>query len=207
MTKDELLALGLTEELAGKILEGYKGYVPKARFDEVNNAKKAAEDTIKERDGQLEALKKNSGDAEALKAEIIRLQGENKAAADKYAEDLKAMQIAAAVERELTAAGAKNLKAAKALLELDKAELDGDTVKGLADQIKKLKADETSKFLFDEVKTPVIKGMTPQSGSGITPDPKAGAFESRLAEARKNHNTLEAIKIKQEAAAEGIALL
>lgn len=71
---------------------------------------------VKERDRQLEALKKASGDAEALKAEIEKLQGENKAAAAKYASDLKALQISNAVERELTAAGAKNLKAVKALL-------------------------------------------------------------------------------------------
>lgn len=97
MTKEDLIALGLTEEQAGKVLDGYKGYVPKSRFDEVNNAKKAAEETIKERDGQLEALKKSSGDAEALKAEIAKLQGENKAAADRYAAEIKSMQVSSAV--------------------------------------------------------------------------------------------------------------
>lgn len=169
MTKEELIALGLTEEQAGKVLDGYKGYVPKSRFDEVNNAKKAAEDTIKERDKQLEDLKKNSGDAEALKAEIAKLQGENKANADKYAAEIKAMQINSAVEKELTAAGAKNLKAVKALLaDLDKAELDGETVKGLADQIKKLKGGEDTKFLFGDT-TPGFVGAKANN------DPKGGA--------------------------------
>ena len=169
MTKEELIALGLNEEQAGKVLEGYKGYVPKTRFDEVNAAKKAAEDTVKERDKQLEDLQKTSGDAEALKAEIAKLQGENKAAADKYAADLKAMQISNAVEKELTAAGAKNLKAVKALLnDLDKAELDGETVKGLADQIKALKEAEDTKFLFNEA-APGFKGVKGGRGSGGNP--------------------------------------
>lgn len=206
MTKEELIALGLSEEQAGKVLEGYKGYVPKSRFDEVNDAKKAAEATIKERDKQLEDLKRNSGDAEALKAEIAKLQGENKAAADKYAADIKAMQINNAVEKELTAAGAKNLKAVKALLnDLDKAELDGETVKGLADQIKKLKEEEGTKFLFED--KPGLNGVAAGQGRKTPPDPKTEGFAARLNEARKNGNTLEAIKIKQEAAAEGVSLL
>ena len=70
MTKEALIALGLTEEQASKVLEGYTGYVPKSRFDEVNEAKKKAEANVKERDKQLEELKKSSGDADALKAEI-----------------------------------------------------------------------------------------------------------------------------------------
>ena len=206
MTKEELIALGLNEEQAGKVLEGYKGYVPKTRFDEVNAAKKAAEDTVKERDKQLEDLKKASGDSEALKAQIAQLQADNKAAADKYAADLKAVQINSAVEKELTAAGAKNLKAVKALLEgLDKAELDGENVKGLADQIKKLKEDEGTKFLFDD--KPGITGVKAGQGSKTPPDPKTAGFAARLDEARKNGNTIEAIKIKQEAAAAGVSLM
>ena len=151
MTKEELMALGLTEEQAAKVLEGYKGYVPKTRFDEVNEAKKKAEAIVAERDKQLEALKKASGDAEALKAEIAKLQDENKAVADRYKADLKALLVNSIVERDLFKAGAKNIKAAKALIvDLDKAELDGENVKGLADQIKKLQEDEGSKFLFED---------------------------------------------------------
>lgn len=150
MTKETLIALGLTEEQAGKVLDSYKGYVPKSRFDEVNNAKKTAEETIRARDKQLEELKKKSGDADALKAEIEKLQSENKTAADKFAADLKALKINNAVERALSSAGAKNLKAVKALLDLNEAEMDGEDVKGLADQIKRLKANEDTKFLFGE---------------------------------------------------------
>lgn len=161
MTKEELIALGLTDEQAGKVLDGYKGYVPKTRFDEVNEAKKTAESQLVERDKQLETLKKSSGDMDALKAEITKLQEKNKTDAAEYAAALKAMQINNAVERELMAAGAKNVKATKALLELDKAEMDGDTVKGLAEQIKKLKGDESSKFLFNEEKSNQLKGLAP----------------------------------------------
>ena len=161
MTKEELMALGLTEEQAAKVLEGYKGYVPKTRFDEVNEAKKRAEGVIAERDKQLDALQKASGDAEALKAQIAKLQDENKVAADKFKADIKALLVNSIVERDLFKAGAKNIKAAKALLvDLDKAELDGENVKGLADQIKKLQEDEGSKFLFDD-RGSQLKGLVP----------------------------------------------
>ena len=46
MKKEDLIALGLTEEQIEKVLnansEQLKGFIPKARFDEVNNAKKQA---------------------------------------------------------------------------------------------------------------------------------------------------------------------
>lgn len=173
MTKEQLVAMGLSEELVNKVLEGYKGYVPKARFDEVNDAKKKAEDTIKERDGQLEALKKSGGDVEALKGEIAKLQTENKAAAEKAAAELKEVQISNAVEKALMGANAKNLKAVKALLNLDKAELDADgNVKGLKEQIEGLAKADDSKFLFAEAnggKTS-ITGVKPIDGK----DPAGG---------------------------------
>src|SRR5574344_2115696 len=150
MTKEELIKLGLTEDQAVKIVEEYKTYIPKARFDEVNEAKKNAEALIAERDKQLETLKKSTGDVEQLKASIKQLQDDNAAAKSKYDADLKTMQIDNAVERALLSSGARNTKAVKALLDLSKAELEGEGVKGLMEQVAKLKSDENSKFLFKE---------------------------------------------------------
>lgn len=187
MTKDELKALGLTDEQADKVIEGYKSHVPKSRFDEVNEAKKKAEATVAERDKQLEELKKNSGDADALKAQIEKLQGENKTAAAKYAADLKALQVNNAVERALSAAGAKNNKAVKALLtDLDKAELDGEEVKGLADQIKKLKEGEDTKFLFGDSNVFGVKPGQKKDGTPSTKKPEEMTY-SELAAYMESH--------------------
>ncbi len=151
MKKEDLIKLGLSEEMAQKVAEAsaeeLKGFIPKARFDEVNEAKKQLEKDIKTRDEQLEALKKI--DAEGLKAEIEKLQKENKAAKEKYEAELKQLQLNNAVEKALIAAKAKNIKAVKALLDLEKLELDGETVKGLDEQVKKLQESDDSKFLFD----------------------------------------------------------
>ena len=168
MNKEKLLALGLTEEQVKAVLEGFKGYVPPERFNEVNEAKKNAEALVSERDKQIEGLKKSTGDSEALKAEIEKLQGENKAAKEKYEADIKTLRINNAIDSALTKAGAKNLKAVRALLDMEKITLDGDEVKGIDEQIKGLSKADDSSFLFNvkdgEAKTP--KGMKSPDGAG-----------------------------------------
>lgn len=68
MTKESLMAMGLTEDQATKVMEALNGsFVPKTRFNEVNTELQTAKATIKERDSQLEALQKSTGDVEALK--------------------------------------------------------------------------------------------------------------------------------------------
>lgn len=180
MRKEDLMKIeGMTEALADKIAaasaEELKGYIPKTRFDEVNEAKKNAEALVKERDTQLEALKKSGEGSDALKKQIEELQEANKTAKEKYEADIRKMAIDNAVALALKDAGAKNSKAALALLtDLDKAVLNEDgTVKGLAKQIEELKKSDS--YLFEAGTqtgaagagtgtTPA--GMTPQGGAG-----------------------------------------
>lgn len=186
MKKEDFLKLGLSEEQAEKAAqasaEELKGFIPKSRFDEVNEQKKKLDDDIKTRDKQLEELKKL--DAEGLKAEIEKLQGENKTAKEKYEAELKQIQLDNAIEKALVGAKAKNTKAVKALLDLEKIKLDGEAVIGLEDQIKKLTEGEDSKFLFD-VKTdekPNFKGIVPgeKGDQGNDDQPKTLADAIKL---------------------------
>ena len=212
MNKEKLIEMGLTEELATSVMKELDGnYVPKARFNEVNTELKQAKDQVKERDSQLETLKKNVGDSEELKKQIEALQNDNKTKDEAHAAEIKQIKIDAAVDKALADAKAKNPKAVKALLDLAKAEISDDgTIKGLDAQIKTLSEAEDSKFLFDtdntQNKNQNSKGFVPgQKKDGV---PGASSeYETRLAEERKNGNTLEAIKIKQEAAADGVVLL
>ena len=167
MKKEDLIKLGLTEELAQKVADAFaeylKGFIPKSRFDEVNEAKKKLEQ-------DLEALKKI--DAEGLQAEIERLQKENEATKEKYEAELKQIRINNAVERALIASKAKNIKAVKALLDLENVELDEDgNIKGLDKQIKKLQESEDSSFLFDiqSSNKQQLKGFKPGESSDGTP--------------------------------------
>lgn len=164
MKKEELIKLGLDEETAKKVeaasTEELKGYVEKTKYSELETVKNQLEESNKTVNKQLEDLKKNTGDAEALKAEIQKMQDENKSKETEYANNIKKLKVDNAVELALIGAKAKNTKAVKALLNLENLEIGEDgKVKGLEDQIKNLTKDEGTAFLFEaESKTETPKG-------------------------------------------------
>lgn len=173
MKKEDLVKLGLDEETAAKVeaasIEELKGFIPKARFDEVNTEKKRLETTLAERNTELEVLKNSSGDAEALKQQITQLQEQYQQKDAAHAAEIAQLKLDAAIDAALTDAKAKNHKAVKALLDLENALLQDDgSVKGLEDQLKALKQAEDSKFMFEDStkQKPNLKGAkTGESGN------------------------------------------
>lgn len=156
MKRTELEALGLSKEQVDSIM--------KINGDDIENAKKVAtaeteslqnqidslQMTLKERNKQLEDLQKSTGNVDDLKQQIATLQADNKAKDEEHAKELMQLKVDTAVEKALTGANAKNIKAVKALLDLTDAKLDKDgNVKGLSEQIEKLTTGEDTKFLFD----------------------------------------------------------
>lgn len=190
MKKEDLIKLGLTEEQAEKVAEVFaeelKGFIPKFRFDEVNEAKKRLEEDLKKRDQQLEELKKLN--PEKLQEEINRLQEENKQAQKQYEEELNKIKLENAIEKALISAKAKNIKAVKALLDLEKIKLNGEELIGLKEQLDNLQKAEDSKFLFniaDEKPSFNFKGIKPgektdKSGTDDQPKTLADAIRTKL---------------------------
>lgn len=171
MTKEKLLEWGLTEEQATKVMEGLNGsFVTKARFNEVNTELTTAKNTIKERDTQLETLKKSTGDTKALQDQITQLQTDNANQKKAHEAEMKALKIGNAVDMALTGAKAKNNTAVKALLVdfIGKAELAEDgTVKGLDDEVKKLVEGKDTAFLFEKSTGTKFKGAkSAEKGDG-----------------------------------------
>ena len=176
MKKEDLMKIeGMTEELATKVAEQsaeeLKSFIPKSRFDEVNEAKKNAEALVKERDKQLEDVKKSTGDNEELKKQIEQLQEDNKATVKKYEADIKKMQIDNAVQSALKDADVKNVTAVMALLkDLDKAELAEDgTIKGLSEQIQELQKSDSYLFNIKDVQKVTPSGVTPANSQTRVP--------------------------------------
>lgn len=171
MNKEDLLKLGLSEEQAEKVLsvnaEQLKGFIPKHRFDEVNTTKKDLESQIADRDKQLEELKKNNKDNEELQNTIKQLQESNKMAQEEYQANLSKIKLDNAVDIALNGAKAKNIKAVKALLDMDKVKFENEALSGLEEQLKALQEAEDSKFLFEtkETKQADFSGVKPGAGN------------------------------------------
>ena len=152
MNKQQFIDLGLSEDLATKAEAESKkeleGYIPKTRFDEVNNSKKELEKTVKERDTQLEEVKKNSGDNAELKKQIETLQADNKKKDDDYQTQLKDLQISNAIKLAI-ADKAQDTDLVAGLFDKSKLILSDDgKITGLDEQLKTLK--ESKGFLFKE---------------------------------------------------------
>lgn len=194
VNKEQLIALGLTEEQADKVIAGFGAMIPKSRFDEVNQAKKDLEKQIADRDKQLEELKKI--DAEGLQAKIDELQKANETTKSEYEAKLKETQLTSALKLAL-AGKVHDADLVASLIDKEKIELgeDGNITKGLDEQIKSLQ--EAKSFLFVENKpnTPTFKGFAPIDGKsgdqGSKGDDANNNFGKQVAEFAKNANSLE----------------
>lgn len=158
MTKQELMELGLPEEAADRVL---KEHVPYDRFKQVNDDKKALEGQVAERDKAIEGLnaKVKAGEDAATSIQQLQEQLKEKDAA------VLAVRKDAAIQVALTQAKARNPKAALALLEADKLELQEDgTVKGLKEALEGLQKSDA--YLFD-----TGEPAKPTGAGGFNPPP------------------------------------
>src|SRR5690554_3239124 len=79
-----------------------KHLIPKDKYNELSERAKKLETDIADRDKQLEDLSKTAGASEELKKQIEQLQAENKAAAEKYAAEIKDLQIKGAIKSAIS---------------------------------------------------------------------------------------------------------
>lgn len=119
MKKEDLTALGLTEEQITEI-QKLNGLDIKKEQEKVSKVE-LERDNYK---GQLEtaqdALKKFDGvDVEQLKGEITKLNTDLQTKESEYQSKLSDMTFSQSIEAAITAAGGKNAKAVKALLDID----------------------------------------------------------------------------------------
>lgn len=202
--KDKLLKLGLTDEMAQKVVDNFGEivdgiYVTKERFNEINSELKKANETIKERDGQLVKLGESTKNVEGLKEEIEILKLNNKEAAKKAAEELMAERKSNAIKFELLGK-VHNADITMSQLKMDNIIMDnnGKIVSGLKEQIEDLK--KTDGYLFipennnNSSTQAYVKGATPKDGETVatTNISKAEQFAKSLA--ANNNNIVKGSK-------------
>ena len=171
MKKEDLIAMGLSEEQAENVMKSLDGnYVPKQRFNEVNEKFKTAEKTVAERDKQLEELKKSGGDSETLKKQIEQLQKDNAEQKKAHDAEIAQIQLDNAINSALTGAGAKNNIAVRAMLgDTSKLKVGDDgTVKGLDDLIKAVQKSDP--YMFNTPQQNKFSGFEPGNAGDVKPN-------------------------------------
>lgn len=173
MNKEDLIAMGLTEEQAKKVMDSFDGnYVTKTRFNEVNEENKTLKKSVSDRDKQLEDLKKSSGDNEELKKQIETLQQENANQKKAHDAEMTQLRLDNAIDAALTAAGAKNIKAVRALIDTSKVKVGEDgKLTGFDDLLSAVQKSDS--YLFTEKQQKQnFKGFQPGASGNVKPGTK-----------------------------------
>ncbi len=178
MKKEDFLKIGVSEELAAACekasLDELKDFVPRMKMNEVSEENKTLKQTVSDRDKQLETLKKSNGDSAELKKQIEVLQQQNAEEKAAHEKEMAQLKLDNAVENALTAAGAKNNKALRALLDTEKIKLDSSgKLEGLEEQLKEVRKSDPYMFNEKETEPTSFKGFQPGASSDVKPDGKA----------------------------------
>ena len=198
MEREFLKGLGLEKDAIDKIMaeNGKDIELEKGKLKDIQSQLVTANNTIKERDKQLETLKNSPDNPETLKQQIQQLQDDNKAKDEAHQKEIKELKVNSALEKALTNAKAKNAKAVQALLDLgDDVELNEDgTIKGLDEKIKALKKSDAYMF-NDDKQTVKIDGAKPNASPNnpANPNPardpnKPKTYEDFVAELEAQNN-------------------
>ena len=173
MKKEDLIAMGLTEEQAKKVMDSLDGnYVTKTRFNEVNEENKTLKKSVSDRDKQLEDLKKSSGDNEELKKQIETLQQENANQKKAHDAEMTQLRLDNVIDAALTAAGAKNIKAVRALIDTSKVKVGEDgKLTGFDDLLSAVQKSDSYLFTEKQQKQS-FKGFQPGASGNVKPGTK-----------------------------------
>lgn len=169
------------KEYKDKDLEDISGgtYIPKTRFDQVNETAKEYKKQVDERDIQITKLKEEFKDTAGLKEKVEQLESDNKTQKETYEKQLADIAFNNALEKSLGDYKIKDSKLVMALIDKDKLKVDGDSVIGLKEQIEPLQ--KSHEYLFEKE----VKG----TGSFVTggeggSEPTKTNFASELGKQR-----------------------
>lgn len=155
MKTETLKAMGLTQEQIDQIMaeNGKDIAAEQAKFTAKEAELTSANQTIK---SLQDAAKKFEGtDPEKLKQDLADLQ-------KKYDTDMADTKRNSALDMALMQANVHDVKAARALLNLDEVKLDGEKLLGLDSQLEGLKKDKA--WLFAAAEPPKPPTYNPPSG-------------------------------------------
>ena len=158
-------------------------YIEKSKFDEVKQAKKQLETDIKDRNTQLEDLKKSAGDNATLKQQIEQLQNDNKKKDEEYQAELKDLKLTNAIKLAITDS-AQDVDLVSGLIDKSKLILSDDgKITGLDEQINGLKEGKSFLFKSEESTNNTNIQFTKRTNGG-----EGGATQKSLSELMQAKN-------------------
>lgn len=161
--------VSLTSEM--KLVDLKEGnYVSKEKYESLLDEKTKLSEQLTDRDKQLNDLKKL--DPEKMQEKIKELEEANKKVSDDFKKEIHQNKVNSAIEIALNKANAKNLKAVRALLNIDiDSAVFGDdgTLQGLDEAINGIKSSDS--YLFESNKPQGFVSKEPaQSEPNNIPD-------------------------------------
>lgn len=162
MKRDELKALGLEDAVIDKIMDlnGTDINAVKGKLTNAEETIQTLQATIGERDADIQTLKETAGNSEELNTKLADLQSKYDADTQNLNNQIQQSKVNSALEMALLSNKARNAKAVKALIDMDKIELAEDgTINGLDEQLEALKAEND--FLFASEEQPKLPRMVP----------------------------------------------
>lgn len=169
MKTEELKALGLNEEQIAGIfkLYGKSENKNKEDIDKITAERDSLADKLKT---ATEALKGFEGiDVKELEGKISSLQSDLKAKDDEYTAKIADLSFNSLLDNLITASGAKNAKATKALLDLDNLRSSKNQKEDITAAIQAIKADND--YLFTSAEP--IKNAVTATNTNTDKDPMA----------------------------------
>ena len=152
----------VTEKLGDKkIMVDDGNFIPKSRFDQVNDDKKAYKSQVEKLQADLEGVSKKAGEVDGLNTVITEL----KQSLETKDKEISDRELNYSLDSALKDAKCKNTKALKALLDMEGIKYQEGKLYGLENQLTSLK--ESDSYLFD-LDTP------PSSTGGIGGFPRGG---------------------------------
>lgn len=165
MTKDELMKLGLSEDVADKVVEDYgKNYVSKDQFNAKNDKLKSVEGELSKVRGEIDNLQKANASNDELKKQIDALKADSDKRTAEYEAKIKSMEIDSIVNAALSGVKSKNNKAVRALLDLTDAQVENGEIKGLKKQLDLVVKENP--YLFGDNTKPVGTPAGNDGGKG-----------------------------------------
>ena len=122
-------------------------YVSKQKHDDALAEITGYKEQIANRDKDIVALKEAAKGNDELTTKYTELQGKYEKDTKDLQDKLTQSQYNSAVDLALMGSGAKNTKALRALLDMEKIKYENDTLSGLDEQIEAIKKDND--FLFE----------------------------------------------------------